>query len=87
MHKLGVATAVIGTTALLLASPAQAGGSAVGAGLVGLGVGALLGSALAPREVYVGPPPPVVYYAPPPPPVYYGAVVYGPAPYRVYRHH
>jgi hypothetical protein len=87
MRKLGLAAAVIGTAALLLTSPAQAGGSAVGAGLVGFGVGALLGSALAPREVYVAPPPPVVYYAPPPPPVYYGAVVYGPTPYRVYRRH
>jgi hypothetical protein len=58
--------------AMALASPAEAGnGSAVGAGLVGFGVGALVGNALAPRQVYVVPPPP-------PPPVYYGPVVYGP---------
>jgi hypothetical protein len=55
------------------ATPAEAGnGSAVGAGLVGFGVGALVGSALTPREVYVVPPPP------PPPAYYYGPVVYGP---------
>jgi hypothetical protein len=65
--------AAVGLAALSAAGPAQAGnGSAVGAGLAGFGVGAILGSALAPREVYVVPPPP------PPPPVYYGPVVYGP---------
>ena len=54
--------------ALSLTAPAQAGnGSAVGAGLAGFGIGAILGGALAPREVYVVPPPP-------PPPVYYGPV-------------
>ena len=53
-------------------APAQAGhGSAVGAGLAGFGIGAILGSALTPREVYVVPPPP-------PPPVYYAPVVYAP---------
>jgi hypothetical protein len=87
---------VVGTVyvaALLLSIPAHAGnGSAVGAGLVGFGVGAILGSALTPQTVvvappppppvYVAPPPPPVYYAAPPPPVYYGGVVYGPR----YRH-
>ena len=68
MHKLirvTVATAAVGTVALLFTAPAQAGnGSAVGAGLVGLGVGAILGSALTPPAVYVGPPPPDYYYDP-----------------------
>jgi hypothetical protein len=60
---------------LSLTAPAQAGnGSAVGAGLAGFGIGAILGGALAPREVYVVPPPP-------PPPVYYGPVAYGPPPW------
>ncbi len=88
--RIAVATATVGIAALSLTVPAQAGnGSAVGAGLVGFGVGAILGSALAPQTVYVAPPPPPVYYVPPPPPVYYGTVVYGP-PYQYgyyrYRH-
>ena len=33
-------------------------GNAVGAGLLGFGVGAIVGSALTPREVYIAPPPP-----------------------------
>jgi hypothetical protein len=68
MHKLirvTVATAAVATVALLFTAPAQAGnGSAVGAGLVGLGIGAILGSALTPQAVYVGPPPPDYYYDP-----------------------
>jgi hypothetical protein len=69
MYKLCIAGAV---AMMALASPAQAGnGRAVGAGIVGFGVGALVGSALAPREVYVVPPPP-------PPAYYYGPVGYGP---------
>jgi hypothetical protein len=88
--KVIVMTAAIGIAAFSLTAPAHAGnGSAVGAGIVGFGVGAILGSALSPQAVYVAPPPPPVYYVPPPPPVYYGAVVYGP-PYRhgyyKYRH-
>ena len=63
----------------------------LGAGLVGFGVGAIVGSALAPQTVYVAPPPPV-YYAPPPPvvyvapptPVYVGPVFTGP-PHRGHR--
>jgi hypothetical protein len=55
-------------------------------GLLGFGVGAILGSALAPQAVYVAPPPPPVYYVPPPSPVYYGAVIYGSPAYR-YHHH
>jgi hypothetical protein len=90
--RITVMTVTIGVAAILLTAPAHAGnGSAVGAGLVGFGVGAILGSALTPQTVYVAPPPPPpVYYVPPPPPVYYGTVVYGP-PYRYgyhrYRHH
>jgi hypothetical protein len=44
------------------------------AGLVGFGVGAIVGSALAPREVYVAPPPPAY-------PAYYGPAAYGPPPW------
>jgi hypothetical protein len=59
--------------ALSLSTTANAGdGKAVGAGLLGFGVGAIVGSAIAPREVYVAPP------APPPPPAYYGPAAYGP---------
>jgi hypothetical protein len=74
-----------------LANHAHAGnGSAVGAGLLGFGVGALVGSAVTPQTVYVAPPPPV-YYAPPPPvyvapaPVYVGPVYYGHPYHRGYR--
>ncbi len=71
MHKKLSIVSAVGIA--LLALPAHAGnGSAVGAGIVGFGGGALVGSALAPREVYVVPPPP------PPPVYYYGPVVYGP---------
>ena len=87
--RITVTTAAIGIAALSLTAPAHAGnGSAVGAGLLGFGIGAIVGSAVTPPAVYVAPPPPV-YYVPPPPPVYYGAVVYGP-PYHYghyrYRH-
>ena len=75
--KAIAAAAVIGTAALTVAPPAEAGrgyrgghhyrggggGDALAAGIIGLGVGAIIGSALTPREVYVVPPPP-------PPPVY-----------------
>lgn len=73
--KAAAAAALIGTAALALPAPAQAGhGNAVGAGLLGFGIGAVVGSALTPREVYVAPPPP-------PPPAYYGPVSYGPPPW------
>jgi hypothetical protein len=79
MYKttLGAIAGAIGMAALVLPAPAQAGnGAAVGAGLAGFGIGAIVGSTLAPRPVYVAPP---VYYAPPPPPVYYAPplVYYG----------
>ena len=65
MYRLTVAAA-IGIASLSPIGSAHAGnGSAVGAGLVGFGVGAIVGSALAPQAVYVAPPP--VYYAPAPP--------------------
>jgi hypothetical protein len=72
--KAMAAAALIGRAALTLPSPAEAGrGHAWGAGLIGFGVGAIVGSALTPREVYVVPPPP--------PPAYYGPVSYGPPPW------
>ena len=96
MYRVTVAAAAIGIAALLPTGSAHAGnGSAVGAGLVGFGLGAIVGSALAPQTVYVAPPPPV-YYAPPPPayvgppvyvapaPVYVGPAYYG-RPYRGHR--
>ena len=80
--KVTITTVVMGVAALSLTAPANAGGSDVGAGLAGFGIGAIVGSALAPQTVYVAPPPPV-YYAPPPPvvvappPVVYVGPVYG----------
>jgi hypothetical protein len=62
--RVTVATA-IGIASLSLTAPAYAGnGSTVGAGLVGFGIGAILGSALTPQVVYVVPPPPDYYYDP-----------------------
>jgi hypothetical protein len=84
--------AAVGVAALSFMTSAYAGnGSAVGAGLAGFGIGAIIGSALAPQTVYVGPPP--VYYAPPPPVVYAAppspVVVVGPSYRYGYRnrHH
>ena len=89
--RVTVAAMVLGIASLSLTASAHAGnGSAVGAGLVGFGVGAIVGNALAPQTVYVAPPPPV-YYAPPPPvyvapaPVYVGPVYYERHPYRGQR--
>jgi hypothetical protein len=56
---------------LALTAPAHAGDGSIGAGLVGFGIGAILGSILTPTEVY---------YLPPPPPEYYDPVDYGPPP-------
>jgi hypothetical protein len=70
---LAAFAAVIGMA--LLPTAASAGHrDSVGAGLLGFGVGAIVGSALTPKEVYVVPPPP-------PPPSYYGPVGYGPGPW------
>src|SRR5262245_477947 len=67
--------AVIGMA--LLPTAASAGqNNSVGAGLLGFGVGAIVGSAITPREVYV---------VPSPPPPYYGPVGYGPGWYRYCR--
>lgn len=69
--KTMAVTALIAMAPLSLAVPALAGnGNTVGAGLLGFGVGAIVGSAITPREVYVAPPPP--------PPAYYGPAAYGP---------
>jgi hypothetical protein len=71
-----VAVAIIAVIGLVLSTTSShAGhGNSVGAGLLGFGVGAIIGSALTPREVYVVPPPP-------PPPVYYGPAAYEPQPW------
>jgi BA14K-like protein len=72
--KITAGAALIGLGALALPAPAEAGhGNSWGAGLLGFGIGAIVGSALTPREVYVVPPPP--------PPAYYGPVSYGPPPW------
>ena len=71
------AAALIGLGTLALPAPAEAGhghGGGWGAGLLGFGVGAIVGSALAPREVYVVP---VYDYEP----AYYGPAAYGPPPW------
>src|SRR5438876_6582032 len=73
--KAIAAAALISVAALSASAPAQAGhGNAVGAGLLGFGIGAVVGSVLTPSEVYVVPPPP-------PPPVYYAPAAYGPPPW------
>jgi hypothetical protein len=75
--KAIAAAAMIGTAALALPSPAEAGrGSNWGAGLIGFGIGAIVGSALTPREVYVVPPDYDDYE-----PAYYGPAAYGPPPW------
>ena len=78
--RVAAMTATIGLATVSPAAPAHAG-DAVGAGLIGFGVGAILGSLFTPWEVYVGPPPyyywPVVY-GPPPPYYYYECDYYGP---------
>jgi hypothetical protein len=61
----------------LSATASEAGhGNSVGAGLLGFGVGAIVGSALTPRDVYVVPLPP------PPPPVYYTPAAWSPGWYN-----
>ncbi len=69
----------IGTAALAFPAPAEAGrGGDFGAGLIGFGIGAIVGSALAPREVYVVPP---EYDYDDYEPAYYGPAAYGPPPW------
>ena len=79
--KAIAAAALIGLGTLALSAPAEAGrgyhhhgGGGWGAGLLGFGVGAIVGSALAPREVYVVPD---YDYEP----AYYGPAAYGPPPW------
>ena len=75
--KAVAAAAMIGLGTLVLPAPAQAGhGNGWGAGLLGFGIGAIVGSALTPREVYVVPPDYDDYE-----PAYYGPVGYGPPPW------
>jgi hypothetical protein len=70
------AAALIGIAALTLPAPAEAGhGNGWGAGLLGFGIGAIVGSALTPREVYVVPD--YDDYEP----AYYGPAAYGPPPW------
>ena len=79
-----VATSVAIAT-LTVAAPALAGdhgyhhggNDSLGAGLLGFGIGAAVGSALTPSTVVVAPPPPPAYA--PPPPAYPAA--YGPPPW------
>jgi hypothetical protein len=86
-RRLVAATTAIGITSLSLTAPAHAGD--VGAGFIGFGVGALLGSLLTPSEVYVVPPPyyygPAVY-DPPPPYYYYEYEYYGPPEGKPHLH-
>ena len=70
VFRIAITAAAAGITALSLTAPAQAG-NAVGAGLVGFGIGAILGSMMGAPEVYFVPPPPH----------YYGPLVYGPPDY------
>lgn len=78
--KAIAAAALIGAAALTLPAPAEAGrGNAWGAGLLGFGVGAIVGSALTPREVYVEPD--YDYYEPVAGPIGYGPPPWTPAWY------
>ena len=71
--KAIAAATLVGALALAVPAPSWAGnGNAIGAGLLGFGIGAVVGSALTPSTVYV---------APPPPPAYYGPAAYGPPPW------
>jgi hypothetical protein len=85
--KAVTATALIGIGTLSLSPPANAGwgcgwGCGWGPALAGFGIGALVGSALAPPPVYVVPPPPPDYYGPASygRPDYDGPMVNGPPP-------
>jgi hypothetical protein len=84
LRNMLAAAAAIATIAL--AAPAFAGdgrhhgrhgGDSAGAGLLGFGIGAAVGSALTPSTVVVAPPPPPPYA--PPPPAYPAA--YAPPPW------
>jgi hypothetical protein len=81
--RMAVTATAIGIATLSVGAPAHAGSSDIGAGLVGFGIGAILGSMMGPPEVYFVPPPPN-YYGPVVygPPDYDGPVAYGPMPRR-----
>jgi hypothetical protein len=72
--KAIAAAALIGIGMLWMPAPAEAGHGGWGAGLVGFGIGAIVGTALVAPRVYEAPPPP-------PPPAYYGPAAYGPPPW------
>ena len=73
--RLKVTALIAGIAIVAITGPASAGhGNAVGAGLLGFGIGAIVGTAITPREVYV-------VSAPPPPPTYYGPAAYSPQPW------
>jgi len=83
--KTITATAIIGASAVSMSSPAVAGwgcgwGCGWGAALAGFGVGAMVGSALAPAYVVPPPPPDYYYYYRPADyeDYYYGPAEYGP---------
>jgi hypothetical protein len=78
MNRLTLPGMAVAVAIGVIISPTTANAgrdNSVGAGLLGFGVGAIVGSALTPREVYVAPPPP------PPPPVYYAPAAYSPEPW------
>ena len=58
---LQVAAATAISILWFTASALAGGGSAIGFGIAGFGIGALVGGALAPTEVYVGPAPGYYY--------------------------
>ena len=76
--KAAVAATLLAAGTIGATAPAEAHGEglAIGAGLLGLGVGAAISSDH-PHYVVYAPPPPGYYAPPPPPPGYY-------APRRVY---
>jgi hypothetical protein len=80
-YKILAAAAAAGLAAGTMPAYAGHDGEAVGAGLLGFGVGAVVGSALTPSTVVVAPPPPPAYAPPPPPPPTYAPAAYGPPPW------
>jgi hypothetical protein len=81
--KAATAAALLAAGTIGAVAPAEAHGPgvAIGAGLLGLGIGAAIASDHPHYVQYAPPPtpPPRVYYAPPPPVVYYAP----PRPHRV----
>ena len=54
--RMAITATAIGIATLSVGAPAHAGSSDIGAGLVGFGIGAILGSMMGPPEVYFVPP-------------------------------